>query len=112
MADFGIETGCTHYSIQPAELAGWAESHGFESLWFGEHTHIPTSSPPPGVSAGGEVPQFYKEVFDPFVELTAAAAVTTSRRIESDHPLQGLGPKHCPRRPDTLVDDKEGKLRG
>jgi len=81
MADFGIETGCTHYSIQPAELAGWAESHGFESLWFGEHTHIPTSSPPPGVSAGGEVPQFYKEVFDPFVELTAAAAVTTKLKL-------------------------------
>jgi len=81
MADFGIATGCTHYTIQPAELGRWAEAHGFESLWFAEHTHIPISSKPPGVVAGGELPQYYKEPFDPFVGLTVAAAATTKLKL-------------------------------
>ena len=45
----------TDYAIPPHELAGEAEERGFESLWFPEHTHIPTSrkSPWPG---GAELP--------------------------------------------------------
>jgi probable F420-dependent oxidoreductase len=81
MADFGIATGCTHYTIQPAELGRWAEAHGFESLWFAEHTHIPVSSKPPGITQGGEMPQYYKEPFDPFVGLAAAAVVTTKIKL-------------------------------
>ena len=42
MADFGLITFATHYGMQPAELARWAEDSGFESLFFAEHTHIPT----------------------------------------------------------------------
>ena len=75
MANFGIVTIPTHYTIQPVDFARWMEDNGFESLFFGEHSHIPTSreSPFPG---GGELPHYYSEFFDPFVGLSAAAAVT------------------------------------
>jgi probable F420-dependent oxidoreductase len=63
-------------SIQPAELARALEEHGFESLWVPEHTHIPVSrrTPYPG---GGDLPDHYARALDPFLALTAAAAVTS-----------------------------------
>jgi hypothetical protein len=62
LADFGLATIPTHYTIQPAELARWAEDQGFESLWFGEHAHIPTSRKTP-FPFGGELPEYYKQFF-------------------------------------------------
>jgi len=73
MADFGIVAIPTHYTIPAVEMARWAEGNGFESLWFGEHSHIPTSRKSP-FPMGGELPEYYKEFFDPFIGLTAAAA--------------------------------------
>jgi probable F420-dependent oxidoreductase len=70
----------TDYSIQPVEIAREAEARGFESLWFPEHTHIPVErkSPWPG---GPELPKMYYDVYEPFVALTAAAAVTTKLKV-------------------------------
>jgi probable F420-dependent oxidoreductase len=92
MVNFGIVAIPTHYTIQPAEMARWMEDNGFESLFFGEHSHIPTSreSQFPG---GGELPQYYKEFFDPFVGLSAAAAVTTTLKIGTS---VCLVPEHNP----------------
>ena len=75
MTDFGVSMFPTDYAIQPAPLAKEAEDRGFESLWFPEHTHIPTSrkSPWPG---GGDLPQEYWHTHDPFVALAAAAGAT------------------------------------
>ena len=72
---FGVSMFPTRYSIGPAELARAVEERGFESLFFPEHTHIPTSrrSPWPG---GADLPPEYRETLDPFVALTAAATVT------------------------------------
>ena len=39
----GVTMFATDYAIQPADLAVEVESRGFESLWFPEHSHIPTS---------------------------------------------------------------------
>jgi len=71
----GIAMFPTDYGILPGELAQAAEERGFESLWFPEHTHIPTSrkSPWPG---GPNLPDVYMQTLDPFMALTAAAAVT------------------------------------
>jgi len=80
MADFGLVGIPTHYTIQPAELGRWAEANGFESVMFGEHSHIPTSRKTPFVM-GGELPQYYKEFYDPFVALTAVAAVTEKLKV-------------------------------
>ena len=72
---FGLSIFPTAESIQPGELGRLAEELGFESLWFPEHTHIPLSreTPYPG---GGELPEEYSRIYDPFVALAAAAAVT------------------------------------
>src|ERR1700686_2423721 len=80
MADFGIVAIPTHYTIPPAELGRWAATNGFESLWFGEHSHIPTTGTSP-FPMGGDLPVYYKEFFDPFIGLTGAAAVTTKLKV-------------------------------
>jgi probable F420-dependent oxidoreductase len=70
----------TDYAIDPATLAKEVEDRGFDSLWFPEHSHIPTrrESPYPG---GGDLPRMYLHTYDPFVALTAAAAATTTLRL-------------------------------
>jgi probable F420-dependent oxidoreductase len=72
---FGLAIFPTDSTIQPVEIARLAEERGFESLWFPEHTHIPVSreTPYPG---GGELPDEYRRIYDPFVALTAAAVAT------------------------------------
>jgi probable F420-dependent oxidoreductase len=77
---FGVTMFPTDYSIQPAELARELEARGFESLWLPEHTHIPVKreSPWPG---GPELPKMYYDVYEPFVSLATAAAVTTTLKL-------------------------------
>ena len=72
---FGITMFPTDYAMGPGELAREVEAHGFESLFFPEHTHIPASrkSPWPG---GPDLPREYSHTLDLFVALTAAAAAT------------------------------------
>ena len=76
----GIFSYNTDYGIRPDTLAKALESRGYESLWVGEHTHIPASreTPYPG---GGDLPKPYYHMADPFVSLMAAAAVTTELKI-------------------------------
>jgi probable F420-dependent oxidoreductase len=75
MPTLGVMMFPTDYAIQPVELAKAVEERGLDSLFFPEHTHIPTSrrSPWPG---GGELPLEYSHTLDLFVALTAAAVVT------------------------------------
>jgi probable F420-dependent oxidoreductase len=62
------------------EVARLAEARGVESLWAPEHTHIPVVSASP-TPTGRALPDYYKQLFDPFLVLTAAAAVTTRLRL-------------------------------
>jgi probable F420-dependent oxidoreductase len=77
---FGITMFPTDYAIPPQELALEAEKRGFESVWFPEHSHIPTSrkSPWPG---GPDLPKWYYDTYDQFLALTAAAAVTKTIKL-------------------------------
>jgi probable F420-dependent oxidoreductase len=77
---FGVTIFPTDYAIQPVELAKAVEERGLDSLFFPEHTHIPTSraTPFPG---GGDLPQMYWHTHDPFVALGACAAVTERIRL-------------------------------
>jgi len=63
--------------IRPDRLARELEERGFDSVWMPEHSHIPASraTPYPG---GGDLPDGYWHMMDPFVSLTAAAMATTS----------------------------------
>ncbi len=64
----------------PDLLASTLEEAGFESLWYGEHSHIPVSRKTP-YPAGGELPAPYRKMMDPYVSLMAAAAVTRELRL-------------------------------
>jgi probable F420-dependent oxidoreductase len=73
--EFGIATLPTDRGIRPDALARAAEERGFESLWFGDHSHIPASraTPWPG---GAELPEAYYRLLSPVVALASAAAAT------------------------------------
>jgi probable F420-dependent oxidoreductase len=76
----GLVTFSTDDSIRPDHLASEAEERGFSSLFFCEHSNIPTSreTPYPG---GGDLPPEYYRTFDPFVSLSWAASATSTIRI-------------------------------
>ena len=76
--DIGLTIFPTDLGIQPVEVAREAEARGFGSLWFPEHSHIPTSrrSPWGGREGAPPLPEMYWRTHDQFVALAAAAAVT------------------------------------
>jgi probable F420-dependent oxidoreductase len=76
----GIAMFSTDYAVDPAALATLVEERGFESLWFPEHTHIPTSRKTP-YPAGGDLPRMYSDTYDPFVALAVAAAATKRLKL-------------------------------
>src|SRR5438309_11085252 len=78
--DFGVLMCMTDYAISAPALAQALEERGFESLWVPEHSHIPLSrkTPFPG---GGDLPKQYYDAMDPFVMLSAAAAVTKRLKL-------------------------------
>lgn len=78
--NFGIGMFPTDFSISPVDLGRAVEGHGFESLWFPEHTHMPLKarSEEPRVA---ELPPDYSRSLDPFVALAAVSAGTSSLRL-------------------------------
>jgi len=63
------------------DLAREAEARGLHSLYIPEHTHIPTSRDTPPPTGDAELREEYKRTVDPFVVLSAAAAVTDRIRL-------------------------------
>lgn len=76
----GVALFATDLTSDVRDVARAAEGAGFESLFLAEHTHIPTSRRTP-YPVGGELPDEYSRTLDPFVALTAAAAVTERLRL-------------------------------
>ncbi len=70
----------TSDSMSPAALGRALEDRDFESLWVPEHTHVPSTRLTPYVG-GGPLPRPYYDIFDPFLALNTAAAVTTKLKI-------------------------------
>jgi alkanesulfonate monooxygenase SsuD/methylene tetrahydromethanopterin reductase-like flavin-dependent oxidoreductase (luciferase family) len=77
---FGAFMFPTEYSMEPAALGRAMEERGYESVFFPEHTHIPASRLTPYPLAD-ELPQEYYNALDPFVALSAVAAVTERLRL-------------------------------
>jgi probable F420-dependent oxidoreductase len=77
---YGIVAFSTDEGVRPDDLARAVEAHGFDSLFFTEHSNIPASreTPYPG---DGELPGEYYRTYDPFVALAVAAAATERLRI-------------------------------
>jgi probable F420-dependent oxidoreductase len=79
----GVMMFPTDKGMQPVELATEAEARGFDSLWFPEHSHIPTSRRTPwgGTPGAPPLPEEYWRTHDQFLALTAAAVRTTTLRL-------------------------------
>jgi probable F420-dependent oxidoreductase len=77
----GVVTEHTDRSLDAATIARMVESAGIESVYFGEHTHIPASRETPYPGGDGTMPPGYERILDLFVVLTLAAAATTEIRI-------------------------------
>lgn len=67
----------TDRSMPIVDLARAAEDRGLSSLYIPEHTHIPTSRRTPPPTGDPQLPEEYRRTLDPFVALSAAAAVTS-----------------------------------
>jgi probable F420-dependent oxidoreductase len=78
--EIGAAIFFTDYSMTPTALAVALEERGFDSLWVAEHSHIPVTRrfTLPGTM---ELTKQYYDVMDPFVTLSAAAAVTTRLKL-------------------------------
>jgi probable F420-dependent oxidoreductase len=78
--ELGFSTMNTPEDVRPDVLARALEERGFTSLFIGEHSHIPTTRRTP-YPAGGELPDQYRRMMDPFVALTMAAMATERLQI-------------------------------
>jgi probable F420-dependent oxidoreductase len=73
----GLAFFATAERMSPVELAREAEARGFHSLYFPEHTHIPTSRRTPPPTGTASLDDEYRRSLDPYVALAGAAAVTS-----------------------------------
>ena len=79
--EIGTAIFFTDYSMAPTDLAVALEQRGFKSLWVAEHSHMPVTrrfTHPLGEAA---LTKEYFDVMDPFVTLSAAAAVTKRLKL-------------------------------
>lgn len=74
---FGIATAVTAKTITPGLLGSWLEANNFESLWFGEHSHMPVDIKSERHNYK-EIPEAFKELYDPLLALMSVAAATTT----------------------------------
>ena len=73
----GYTTMNTPADIGPPVLGPLLESAGFDSIWIGEHSHIPVSRATP-YPTGGDMPWQYTTMMDPFISLTQIGEHTTN----------------------------------
>ncbi len=75
--DLGVALMLGSAGLTPPELGRAVEERGFDSLFCAEHTHIPVAS----TRSDGQPVRPYADTFDPFVALSAAAAVTSRIKL-------------------------------
>lgn len=89
----GAHLAVTTHTIDAVTLARALEERGFESYWAPEHTVVPEKPGIPFPMTGGEIPDVYHQMSDPFVVLSMVAAVTTRLRVATG---VCLVPEHTP----------------
>jgi probable F420-dependent oxidoreductase len=72
-------------TIRPLDFGRAAEDLGFESVWFPEHSHIPSNrtTPAGGDPNAGPLPAYYSRTLEQFTALAGIAGVTTDLRLGS-----------------------------
>lgn len=76
----GFTSMNTAEDVRPSVLARALEDRGYSSWWIGEHSHIPVARQTP-YPAGGEMPDAYRRMMNPFVSLAVAAESTSRLRL-------------------------------
>jgi probable F420-dependent oxidoreductase len=71
----GVHSLMSDEGIRPDRLGRALEERGFDAMFVPEHTHIPVHTRI-GYPGGGPLPRPYFRIYDPFVALAMAAAVT------------------------------------
>jgi len=79
--NIGASIFFTDYAMAPSELAVALEQRGFDSLWVAEHSHMPVTRRFTHPLGSAALSREYFDVMDPFVTLSAAAAVTTRLKL-------------------------------
>jgi probable F420-dependent oxidoreductase len=77
----GIATSISDRSLDPGTVARLVEEAGFETLAYGEHSHIPAARETPYPAGDGKLPPGYERLIDLVVSLTCAALATESIRL-------------------------------
>ncbi|GAA5143880.1 LLM class F420-dependent oxidoreductase [Nocardioides marinquilinus] len=88
----GVYVFATDLDLDPGPLAREIEDRGLDSMFFPEHSHIPVGRQTdyPDSYGGGELPDFYKRTYDPFVSCSFAAAATTRLQVGTGIALLAL----------------------
>lgn len=88
--EIGIVLNLTDQTPTALECIPPLEERGFESVWLGEHTHLPVDSvfrySSGKYSMGkkaqdGFVPDFYKRMYDPYTCLASVAGLTSKIKL-------------------------------
>ena len=77
---FGITMIPTDLAVSPVRLGVLVEEFGFESIWLGEHSHIPVSRDS-AYPSGGALPDDFLRFHDTMISLAAIASVTSHIRL-------------------------------
>ena len=77
----GVLSNTSDWSLDAAAMAKLVEAAGIESLFFGEHSHIPASRVTPYPGGDGTMPPGYERTLDLFVAPTMAATASTDLRL-------------------------------
>ncbi len=76
----GVAYFATDEALDPGDVARMAEERGHSSIYFADHTHIP-SKLASTLPEGGELPRQYWRLYDLFVTLAIAARATDTIRL-------------------------------
>lgn len=77
----GLSTMNNLHVMRPDEMARAAEQRGIESLWIGEHAHLPAGDRVTYRMNNGKIPDAYRSMADMFVSLSYAASATTTLKL-------------------------------
>ncbi len=106
--EFGVNYAPTHYNASPVLVAREIERVGFESFFVPEHSHMPLATDFP---LAPETPMGYKSMWDPFVTLAAAAAVTERIKVGTSIALiPQRDPIHTAKEVATLEHISNGRV--
>lgn len=89
---FGVYVFATDLDMDPGLLATEVEARGLDSMFFPEHSHIPVARATayPDSYGGGDLPDFYKRTYDPFISASFAAAATSRLEVGTGVALLAL----------------------